>query len=163
MSNFGSFSYFQIYLSLGVKQGLQKLQKIDINDLRLLFHCNILIPKKCPRKTPFKAQCGGGGGEHLPTTLLRASPEFQTFLRPCIRLDTNLIFRSAIFVLPYDQLGSQFQSSSQFQQMWINKFVIVFTTPIIIKVIEPSLNGFHDKFPFVFITFGFIKYFLTSF
>ena len=101
--------------------------------------------------------------KNLPTTLLRASPDFQTFLRPCIRLVTNLIFCSAIFVLAYDQLGSQFQSSSQFQQMWINKFVIVFTTPIIIKVIEPSLNGFHDKFPFIFITFGFIKYFLTSF
>ena len=57
MSNFGSFSYFQTSLSLGVEQGLQKLQKFDINDLRLLFHCNILIPRKCPRKTPFKAQC----------------------------------------------------------------------------------------------------------
>ena len=57
LSNFGSFSYFQTSLSLGVEQGLQKLQKFDINDLRLLFHCNILIPRKCPRKTPFKAQC----------------------------------------------------------------------------------------------------------
>ena len=29
-----------------------------INDLRLLFHCNILIPRKCPHKTLFKAQWG---------------------------------------------------------------------------------------------------------
>ena len=57
MSNFGSFSYFQTSLSLGVKQGLQKLPKYDINDLKLLFHCHILIPRKCPRKTPFKTQC----------------------------------------------------------------------------------------------------------
>ena len=57
MSNFGSFSYFQTSLSLGVEQGLQKLQKFNINDLILLFHCNILIPWKCPRKTPFKTQC----------------------------------------------------------------------------------------------------------
>ena len=57
LSNFGSFSYFQTFFSLGVEQGLQKLPKFDINDLRLLFHCNILIPRKCPRKTLFKAQC----------------------------------------------------------------------------------------------------------
>ena len=60
MSTFGSFSYFQTFLSLGVKQGLQKLPKFDINDRRLSFHCYILIPRKCPRKTPFKTQCGGG-------------------------------------------------------------------------------------------------------
>ena len=59
MSNFGSFSYFQTFLSLGVEQGLQKLPKFDINDLILLFHCNILIHRKCPRKTLFKAQCWG--------------------------------------------------------------------------------------------------------
>ena len=58
LSNFGSFSYFQTSLSLGVEQGLQKLPKFDINDLKLLFHCYILIPKKCPRKIPFKTQCG---------------------------------------------------------------------------------------------------------
>ena len=61
MSNFGSFSYFQTSLSLGVEQGLQKLPKFDINDLKHLFHYYILIPRKCPRKTPFKTQywyCG---------------------------------------------------------------------------------------------------------
>ena len=57
MSNFDSFSYFQTSLSLGVKQGLQKLPKYDINDLRHLFHWYILIARKCPRKTPFKTQC----------------------------------------------------------------------------------------------------------
>ena len=44
-------------LRVGVQQGLQKLQKFDINDLRHLFHCNMLILRKYPRKTPFKAQC----------------------------------------------------------------------------------------------------------
>ena len=57
MSNFSSFSYFQTALSLGVGQVLQKLPKFDINDLKLLFHCYILIPRKCPRKTQFKTQC----------------------------------------------------------------------------------------------------------
>ena len=58
MLNLGSFSHTS--LSLGVEQGLQKLSKFDINGLRLLFHCNILILKKCPRKTLFKAQWVGG-------------------------------------------------------------------------------------------------------
>ena len=72
MSNFGSFSYFQTSLSLGVEQGLQKLPKFDINDLRLLFHCYILIPRKCPRKIPFKTQCvwRGGGQKQIYLGLL---------------------------------------------------------------------------------------------
>ena len=57
LSKFGSFSYFQTSLSLGVGQVHQKLQKFDINNLRLLFHYYILIPRKCPHKTPFKRQC----------------------------------------------------------------------------------------------------------
>ena len=77
MSNFGSFSYFQTSFSLGVEQGPQNLQKFDINDLRLLFHCNILISRKCPHKPPFKAQC--------PT------PHFNTFLRPCMHQDTKIV------------------------------------------------------------------------
>ncbi len=44
-------------ISLGVKQWLQKVPKFDINDIRILFYCYILIPRKCPRKTPFKTQC----------------------------------------------------------------------------------------------------------
>ena len=63
MSNFDSFSYFQTSLSLGVEQGLQKLPKYDINDLRLLFHSYILIPRKCPSKTPSRFS-------DLPTGLL---------------------------------------------------------------------------------------------
>ena len=54
---FGSFSFSQASIWLRVNKVLQKLQEFDINDLRLLFHCNILIPRKCSRKTPFKAQC----------------------------------------------------------------------------------------------------------
>ena len=56
MSNFGSFCYFQTSLSHGVEQGLQKLPKFDINDLKLLFHCYILIPRKCLCKTPYQLQ-----------------------------------------------------------------------------------------------------------
>ena len=56
LSNFDSFSYFQTSLSLGIEQRLQKLPKCDINELRLLFPCYILIPRKCPCKTLFKAQ-----------------------------------------------------------------------------------------------------------
>ena len=72
MSNFGSLSYFQTSLLLGVQQGLQKLPKFDINDLRLSFHCNILIPRKCLRKTLFKAQCHPPGFSDLSTALQRA-------------------------------------------------------------------------------------------
>ena len=54
MPNFGSFTYIQTSLSLGVEQGPQKPQKFDIYDLWLLFHYNILIPRKCPRKTLFQ-------------------------------------------------------------------------------------------------------------
>ena len=50
---------FQTSLLLRVEQRLQKLPKFDINDLKLLFHSYILIPRKCPRKTPFKTQWGG--------------------------------------------------------------------------------------------------------
>ena len=52
MSNIGSCwssCWIQTSLSLEVEQGLQKLPKFDINDLRLLFHGNILIPWKCLR------------------------------------------------------------------------------------------------------------------
>ena len=98
MSNFDNFSYFQTFLSLGVKQGLQKLPKFDIYDLKLLFHCNILIPKKCPRKTLFKTQCPCllllplplqilVGIEAKPSPykglgLLLVPPDCKTFLRP---------------------------------------------------------------------------------
>ena len=54
LSNFGSFSQFQTFLSLGVEQGLHKLPEFDLNDLRLSFHYYILIPRKCLRKTPFQ-------------------------------------------------------------------------------------------------------------
>ena len=70
LSDFCSFRYFQTSLSLGVEQGLQKPQKFDLNDLILLFHCNILIPRKCPRKTSYKAQCPPLGFSDLPTVLI---------------------------------------------------------------------------------------------
>ena len=61
LSNFDSFSYFQTFLSLGVEQGLQKPAKFDINDLRLLFHCYILIPRNVRVKPHSKHSVGGGG------------------------------------------------------------------------------------------------------
>ena len=39
-----------------ISLGIKKLPKFDIIDLRLLFHRYIFVPRKCPRKTPFKAQ-----------------------------------------------------------------------------------------------------------
>ena len=42
---------------LGVGKGMKELLKFDRNELRYQFHCGILIPRKCPRKTPFKARC----------------------------------------------------------------------------------------------------------
>ena len=56
---------------LGADKGIRKLLKFDRNELRFYFHCGILIPRKCPHKTPFKAQWGrggegGGAGPHLP-------------------------------------------------------------------------------------------------
>ena len=94
MSNFGSFIYFQTFLSLGVEQGLKKLPEFDIDDPRLLFHCNTLIPRKCPRKTLFKAQCSSApkfwqewiGAKTFPSKKpwIHTYPQdFQIFLRLC--------------------------------------------------------------------------------
>ena len=71
---------------LGVEQGLQKLPKIVINDLRLLFHCYILIPRKCPCKTPFKIQC-----PPPPTnpTALEAMPGLTSCQRKTIVRSSN--------------------------------------------------------------------------
>ena len=52
-TNFGSFSYFQASLWLGVDKVLQKLTKSYKLELRYLFQCCILTPRKCPRKNPF--------------------------------------------------------------------------------------------------------------
>ena len=49
-----------------------KNSKFDINDLRLLFHCYILIPRKCPGKTPFKTQWGGGPETPIALPILTA-------------------------------------------------------------------------------------------
>ena len=91
MSNFDSFSYFQTSLSLGVEQGLQKLPKFDINDLRLLFHCYILIPRKCPHKNPLKTQCPPGF-INLPTVLF--------LLRLHLHLTNPIFLAQGSLVLP---------------------------------------------------------------
>ena len=54
LPTFGSFSFFQASLWLGVDKVLQKLTKSYKSELRHLFQCCILIPRKCPRKTPFQ-------------------------------------------------------------------------------------------------------------
>ena len=42
---------------LRVGKGIKKTLNFDRNELRFLFHCGILIPRKCPRKTHFNTQC----------------------------------------------------------------------------------------------------------
>ena len=48
---FGSFSFFQASIGLGVDKLLQELTKSYKNELRHLLQCYILIPRKCLRKT----------------------------------------------------------------------------------------------------------------
>ena len=54
LPTFGSFSFFQASILLGVDKVLQKLTKSYKSELRHLFQCRILIPMKCSRKTPFQ-------------------------------------------------------------------------------------------------------------
>ena len=54
LPTFGSFSFFQAFLWLGVDKVLQKQTKSYKNELRHSFQHCILIPGKCPRKTPFQ-------------------------------------------------------------------------------------------------------------
>ena len=52
--SFGSFSFFQASLWLGVDKVLLELTKSLKGELRHAFQCCILIPRKCPNKTPFQ-------------------------------------------------------------------------------------------------------------
>ena len=52
----------------GVGKGIKKLLKFARNELRFWFHWGILIPRKCPHKTPFKAQCPPPTHTQLITT-----------------------------------------------------------------------------------------------
>ena len=45
-------------ISLGLARVLKKLLKFD-RKVRFQFHCDILIPRKCLRKTLFNSQCPG--------------------------------------------------------------------------------------------------------
>ena len=54
LPTFGSFTFFQASLCLGVDKVLQKLTKSYKSELRHVFQRCILIPRKCPRKTPFQ-------------------------------------------------------------------------------------------------------------
>ena len=54
LPTFDNFSFFQASILLGVDKVLQKLIKSDNSELRHLFQCCILVPRKCPRKTLFQ-------------------------------------------------------------------------------------------------------------
>ena len=55
LPTFGCFSFFQASIWLGVHKVIQNLTKFYEYDLRHLFQCCILIPRrKCPGKTPFQ-------------------------------------------------------------------------------------------------------------
>ena len=54
LPTFGNFSFFQASLWPGVDKVLQKLTKSYKSELKHLFQCCILIPRKCPRKAPFQ-------------------------------------------------------------------------------------------------------------
>ena len=54
LPTFGSFSFFQASLWLGVDKVLPKPTKSYKSELRHIFQCCILIPRKCLRKTPFQ-------------------------------------------------------------------------------------------------------------
>ena len=54
LPTFGSFSFFQASLWLGVDKVLQKLTKSYKNKFKYLFQWCILIPRKCVHKTPFQ-------------------------------------------------------------------------------------------------------------
>ena len=62
LPSFGSFSFFQASLWLGVDKVLQKLTKSYKSKVRHLFQCCNWIPRKCPRKTPHQhtVHCSGG-------------------------------------------------------------------------------------------------------
>ena len=74
LPTFGSFIYFQASLWPWVDKVLQKLTKSYKSELENLFQWCILIPRKCPHKTPFQHT------EPPPPTSL---PGFQTVLQPC--------------------------------------------------------------------------------
>ena len=57
LQTFGSFSFFQVSIGLGVDKVLYKLTKSYKSELRHLFQCCILIPRKCLRKPHFNTQC----------------------------------------------------------------------------------------------------------
>ena len=75
LPTFGSYSFFQASIWLRDDKVLQKLTKSYKNELRHLFQCCILIPRKCPRKTPFQHTvqwCEGARSPSMP--LVSAGP-----------------------------------------------------------------------------------------
>ena len=101
LPTFGSFIFFQTSLWHGVdKILLQKQRNSNKSELRHLFQCCILIPRKCQRRTPFQhtVQCWG-----------RASPLTQ--LLTAHLLSYRIDFRWCMYVLGLPiYLGAKFCS-----------------------------------------------------
>ena len=86
MSNFGSFRYFQTYLSLSSRYFK------NYHDIKFLFHCYILIPRKCPCKTQVQHTVGGGDHTLYPIpvpTALGAMPGLTSCQRKTIVRSSN--------------------------------------------------------------------------
>ena len=82
LPTFGSFSFFQASLWLGVNKVLQKQTKSYKSVHRHLFQCCILIPKKYSRKNPFKLTVPpppSSGFLDLPTALLNERSHLESF------------------------------------------------------------------------------------
>jgi hypothetical protein len=72
----GSFSFFQTSLWLGVDKVLQKLAKSYKSELKHLFQCCILIPRKYPRKTHYTVK------SRFPSITLGVLPKIPLY--PCM-------------------------------------------------------------------------------
>ena len=132
MTNFVSFCYFQTSLLLRVEQGLKKLPKCDIDDLKLLFHCYILIPRKCPRKTPFKTHSALPYHLYL-FSLIVGNLAFKLkvknyYVMPCLKA-FNAWNCSSLFIMVSDHLFSVSELStteSWCQEGWAKTFDLSF-------------------------------------
>ena len=109
LPTFGSFSFFQTSLWLGVDKFLQKLTKSYKSEIRLLYQWCILIPRKCLHKTPFQHTVQWGPNQILADRLKSDSsgylclqpemlPDGRTW-KPCV-FTSNPYPRSLISYCP---------------------------------------------------------------
>ena len=92
LPTFGSFSFFQATIWLGVDKELQKLTKSYKSGHRHLFQCCILIPRKCLCKTTFQHTVALSLCTRFSNFGFRSL--FQTWKK--IEFKTNLIFFSSL-------------------------------------------------------------------